>query len=173
MSENPTGADRETPAVSLREVHDFVVKCIVEDSKMGLDVQPNLDGEWPAVWYQGAGSPADPPDFSTLILAGPEEPDFDAGTPERAAFVVRNNPAHVLQLTGYLRWTCANHEPVLQPAGVSGETAMEVCPIDGAKCKPLLRMAKIFQDRPGFKEEWRWEDPPFDLAEVLAREGRS
>ncbi|MFF9212878.1 MULTISPECIES: hypothetical protein [unclassified Streptomyces] len=36
-------------------MHDFVVKRIVEESIIGHRVQPNLDGDWPAIWYQGAG----------------------------------------------------------------------------------------------------------------------
>jgi hypothetical protein len=137
----------------LREVHDFLAKRITEESIIGHRVQPNLDGDWPATWWQGACSPEDPPDFSTLILAGPEGPNFDAGTRERATFVVLNDPAHVLEFTGYLRWTVANHKPELQPAGQYGETAVEVCPIDGAECEPLLRMAKIWEAHPEFKKE--------------------
>jgi hypothetical protein len=148
----------------LREVHDFLAERITEESKIGHAVQPSLDGDWPAIWYQGAA-----PDFSTLILAGPEGPDFDAGTTERATFVVLNDPAHVLDFTGYLRWTVANHKPVLQPAEENGETiAVEVCPIDGAECEPLLRMANIWERHPSFKREWRWESS-VTIAEILAR----
>lgn len=138
--------------VSLQEVHDFVVKCILEEGKIAHAVQANLDGEWPASWWQGAG-----PDFSTLILAGPEGPDFDAGTPERAAFVVLNDPVRVLSFLDYLRWTVKQHKPALVAAEKDGETIpMEACPIDGAECEPLLRMAaEIFAGRPGFKRDWR------------------
>lgn len=138
--------------VSLQEVHDFLVKCIGEEVKTAHAVQPNLDGEWPASWWQGAG-----PDFSTLILAGPEGPNFDAGTTERAAFVVKNDPVHVLRFVDYLRWTVKQHEPVLVPAEENGETiAVEVCPIDGAECETLHHMAaEIFHDHPDFKREWR------------------
>ncbi|MCM2518309.1 DUF6221 family protein [Streptomyces sp. NPDC017966] len=143
--------------VQLQEVHDFVVKCIVHEGKVAHAVQPNLDKEWPAVWYQGAGSADAPPDFSTLILAGPEGPDFDAGTPERAAFVVLNDPAHALSFLDYLRWVVKQHEPVLQAAEKDGETIpVEVCPIDGSECETLRRMAsELFHQRPGFKREWR------------------
>ncbi|MFG3165454.1 DUF6221 family protein [Streptomyces sp. NPDC048232] len=151
----------------LQEVHDFLARRITEESKIGHAVQPNLDGEWPAVWYQGAGGADD--EFETLILAGPEGPNFDAGTRERASFVVLNDPAHVLDFTGYLRWTVANHKPVLQPAEENGETIdVEACPIDGAECEPLLRMANIWERHPSFKRKWRWE-PSLTVSEVLAR----
>ncbi|WP_250293256.1 DUF6221 family protein [Streptomyces atroolivaceus] len=137
--------------VALQEVHDLTLKCVLADGKAAHAVQANLDGEWPATWYQGAG-----PDFSTLILAGPEGPNFNAGTPERAAFVVLNEPVHVLGLVDYLRWTCSQHEPVLMPAEQDGQTVpMMVCPIDGEECESLLRVAEIFADRPGYKREWR------------------
>ena len=153
----------------LREVHDFLARRTTEESKIAHQVQPNLDDVWPAVWYQGAGSSEDPPDFSTLILAGPEGPNFDAGTRERATFVVLNDPAHLIDFTGYLRWTVANHKPVLQPAGQHGETSVEVCPIDGAECEPLLRMAQIWKAHPKFKKkEWHWESS-VTIAEILAR----
>ncbi|MFF9212877.1 MULTISPECIES: hypothetical protein [unclassified Streptomyces] len=82
-----------------------------------------------------------------------------------------NDPAHVLEVTGYLRWTVANHKPVLQPAEENGETiAVEVCPIDGAECEPLLRMAQICEEHPEFqKREWHWE-PFLTIADILAME---
>ena len=151
----------------LQDVHDFLAKRITEESIIGHRVQPSLDGDWPAVWYQGAGGADD--EFETLILAGPEGPDFDAGTRERATFVVLNDPSHVLEFTGYLRWTVANHKPVLQPAGQYGEIAVEACPIDGAECEPLLRMAQIWKSHPEFKKkEWHWESS-VTIAEILAR----
>lgn len=138
--------------VPLQKVHDFVVKNILKEVKTAHAVQPNLDGEWPARWYQGAGSPADPPDFSTLILAGPEGPNFDAGTPERSAFVVLNDPVHVLGFLDYLRWTARQHEPTLVPAERNGETIpVEACPIDGDECQPLLLMAELFEGWDDFK----------------------
>ncbi|MFE0645922.1 DUF6221 family protein [Streptomyces sp. NPDC058877] len=153
----------------LQEVHDFLVRRILEESKIGHAVQPNSDGVWPAVWYQGAGGDND--EFETLVLAGSEGPDFDAGTRERAAFAVLNDPAHVLELVGYLRWTVANHKPVDQPAERSGETiAVEVCPIDGTECEPLLRMAAIWENHPEFKKDWHRETPPLDLAKLLSEE---
>lgn len=103
--------------VGLQEVYSFVRKCLIEESKIAHAVQPNLDGEWPATWWQGDG-----PDFSTLILAGPEGPDFDAGTPERAAFVVRNDPAHALRFLDYLAWMTKQHEPTLADAEKDGQT---------------------------------------------------
>lgn len=152
----------------LRAVHDFLARRIVEETSIAYAVQPNLDGDHPAIWYQGAGGADD--EFETLILAGPEGPNFDAGTRERAAFVVLNDPAHVLDFTGYLRWTVADHKPRLQPAEKNGETiAVEVCPIDGAECEPLLRMAKIWEHHPEFRREWRWESS-VTLAEILAAE---
>ncbi len=143
--------------VQLQQVHDFLVRCIGEEVKTAHAVQPNLDGEWPAVWWQGAGSADDPPDFSTLILAGPEGANFDAGTPERAAFVVRNNPAHVLRYVDFLRGIVKQHEPVLAPAEQDSMTIpMVVCPIDGEECETLLAMVnEIFHDHPRFKPEWR------------------
>lgn len=134
----------------LQELHDFLVRCIVEELKIAHSVEENIDGEWPAEWYQGGGS------FPTYILASATGPDFDAGTPARAAFVVRNDPAHVLKYLDYLRWTVKQHEPVLTAAEQDSETvAMEVCPTDGEECEPLLQMASIFADRPGFKKDWQ------------------
>ncbi|MGZ9934959.1 hypothetical protein ACXNSR_34360 [Streptomyces sp. NC-S4] len=133
-------------------MHDFVAKCIVAEGKIAFAVQADLNGERPASWWQGAGA-----DFSTLILAAPDGPNFDAGTPQRAAFVVLNDPAHALRFLDYLRWTVKQHEPVLVAAEKDGETIpMEACPIDGAECEPLLRMAvELFAGQPGFKSDWR------------------
>ncbi|MER5737335.1 DUF6221 family protein [Streptomyces sp. NPDC002262] len=151
----------------LREVHDFLARRIVEEGMIGDAVQPGLDGDWPAVWYQGHGGDND--EFESLILAGPEGPDFDAGTRERARFVVLNDPAHVFKLLGYLRWTVANHKPVDQPAERDGETvAVEACPIDGTECEPLLRMADMWKHHPEFKKDWHWEAPLLDLAKFFA-----
>ncbi|MFF3466983.1 DUF6221 family protein [Streptomyces sp. NPDC002619] len=137
--------------VPLQDVHDFLVRCIGEEVKTAHAVQENINGECPASWY------LDSPPFSTLILASAEGVDFDAGTPERAAFVVLNDPVHALRFLHYLRWTVKQHEPVLLAAEKDGEMVpMEACPIDGAECEPLLRMAaELFADRPRFKREWR------------------
>ncbi|MBR7825782.1 hypothetical protein KDK95_05640 [Actinospica sp. MGRD01-02] len=136
--------------VPLQDLYDFVVMCILEDGKVAHAVPESEVGEWPASWHVSSA-----PDMATRVLAGPGV-DFDASTPEIATFTVRNDPVQVLGFLGYLRWTAAQHKPVLAAAEQGNETIpMMVCRIDGEECEPLLRMAQLFDRRPGFKREWR------------------